>query len=143
MLRRFTKEAEFMAKGVAARQYPSLTRPRHERLPWPGLKDRNSMTRLVVRVEKQRRRIKVNEIWAQKQIARVLEYVSGETAMRLVFREARRQGKAVPRLSKVVLRLLETMEYADGIVKFEGKAYQIARRPPWVELGDVILVPDD
>jgi hypothetical protein len=120
-----------------------LTRPRHEKLPWPGLKDKNPLTRLVTRVEKQRRKARVNELWAQKLIARILEHVSGETAMRLVIREARNQGKAIPRLSKALLRLLETMEYADGIIKFEGKKYYIQRKPPWMELGNVILLPED
>ena len=97
-------------KKTQPQRHPTLTRPKHEKLPWPGLKHKDYLMRVVTRVEKERRKIKVNETWAQEQIAHILKYVSGETAMQLVLREARIQGRAILRLSKALLHLLEMME---------------------------------
>jgi len=69
--------------------------PRHEKLPWPGLKSKDHLSRFVTRVVKKAREARENEVWARSQIARLLDYVPPETAMRLVFREARRRKKTI------------------------------------------------
>jgi hypothetical protein len=130
-------------KKAKSQRRPTLTRPKHEKLPWPGLKDKNHLMRVVTRVEKQRRKIRTDEIWAQKQIARVLQYVSGETAMRLLIREARIQGKTIQQLSDALLRLPEKFVYADGTIKFEGKTYELQKKSPWTELAEAITLADD
>jgi hypothetical protein len=119
-----------------------MTRPRNERLSWPGLKDKSYLMRRVTRVEKRRRRIRANEKWAQKQIARVLEYISEETAMCLVFREARIQSQVMPRSPKALLCLLG-MECGDGFIKFEGKTYRLQKKSPWTEMEEAIRLPED
>jgi hypothetical protein len=138
-----TSEAMFAMKKSKLQRYPTLTRPKYEKLPWPGLKDKNHLVRLATRVEKGRRKIRANEMWAQKQIARVLEYVSEETAMCLVFREARIQGRAIPRPPKALLCFLEMMKCEDGIIKFDGKTYRLQKKSPWTELEKAIRLPED
>jgi hypothetical protein len=58
---------------------------------------------------KEAKETRENEVWAENQIALMLDYVPPETAMRLVFRETRRRRKRIPQLAKAFLRLLETM----------------------------------
>ena len=85
------------------------TTRRHERLPWPGLKAKDHLSRVVTRAVKRAKETRENEVWAENQIALVLDYVPPETAMRLVFRETRRRRKSIPRFAKALLRLLDTV----------------------------------
>ena len=71
------------------------TTPKRERLPWPGLKSKDHLSRFVTRAVKKAKEARENEVWARSQIARLLDYVPPETAMRLVFREARRRKKNI------------------------------------------------
>jgi hypothetical protein len=98
------------------------TTPRHEKLPWPGLKAKDHLSRVITRAVKEAKETRENEMWAENQIARVLDYVPPETAMRLVFRQARRRRKLIPRLAKALLRLLETVESTGGNIEYEGGA---------------------
>jgi len=86
----------------------SGTAPKHERLPWPGLSAKDHLSRVATRAVKEAKETRENEVWAESQIALVLDYVPPETAMGLVFREARRRTKPIPELAKALLRLLET-----------------------------------
>jgi hypothetical protein len=71
------------------------TTPKREKLPWPGLKSKDHLSRCVTRAVKKVREVEEKEVWARSQIARLLDYVPPETAMRLIFREARRRKKTI------------------------------------------------
>jgi hypothetical protein len=77
--------------------------PRHKKLSWPGLKAKDHLSRVVTRAVKDARETRENEVWAENQIARVLNYVSPETAMRLLFREAHRRRKTIPWFANTAL----------------------------------------
>ena len=62
-----------------------------EILPWPGLKAKDLLTRVVTKAVKEAREDKLTEPWVEKQIARVLDYVPAETAIRLIRRETKRR----------------------------------------------------
>lgn len=71
-------------------------KPKHEKLPWPGLRARDHLSRVITRAVKEAKESRENEVWAENQIAGVLDVVSPETAMRLLCSETRRRGKPVP-----------------------------------------------
>ena len=50
--------------------------PQREKLPWPGLRAKDRLSRVVTRAVKEEREMKETEVWARKQIARVLDHVS-------------------------------------------------------------------
>jgi hypothetical protein len=75
--------------------------PKHEKLPWGGLRARDHLSRVVTRAVKEARERKETELWAENQMSRVLSYVSAETAMRLLIREVRRRRKPIPTLQFV------------------------------------------
>jgi hypothetical protein len=103
-----------MKKVIA--QLPRIsTRPKHEKLPWPGLKDKSHLCRVVSRAVKESEEMRETELWARNQIARVLNYVPPETAMRLVLRERHRRRKPMSPISKAILKLLETLDRTGGI----------------------------
>jgi hypothetical protein len=81
-------------------------KPTHEKLPWPGLKAKDHLSRVVTRAVKEARETGEKEAWAEKQIARVLDHVPPEAAMRLVFREMSRRGRPLPWFAKSLLKLL-------------------------------------
>ena len=91
--------------GAKKKGKPHLDRaqptPRHEKLSWPGLKSKDHLSRIVTRAVKEAKEARENEVWARSQIARLLDYVSPETAMRLVFCEARRRKQIRPGLRGV------------------------------------------
>jgi len=62
---------------------PASVKPKHEKLPWPGLKAKDGLSRVITRFVKERKETRESETWAQNQIARVLEHVTPETAMAL------------------------------------------------------------
>lgn len=81
---------------------PAQATPKREKLSWPGLKSKDHLSRFVTRAVKQAREVRENEVWARSQVARLLDYVPPETALRLVFREARRRKKNIrPDLRKI------------------------------------------
>ncbi len=69
------------------------TKPKHEKLSWPGLKAKDHLSRVATRAVKEAKEARENEVWAESLIARVLTYVLPETAMRLLFQETYRRGK--------------------------------------------------
>jgi hypothetical protein len=75
--------------------------PKHEKLPWGGLRAKDYLSRLVTRAVKEARERKETESWAEIQISRVLNHVSSETAMRLLIKEVRRRRKRIPTLQFV------------------------------------------
>lgn len=70
-------------------------KPHHEKLPWPGLRAKDHLTRVVTGAVKEAKEIRENEAWAECQIARVLDFVSPGTAMRLLCRAAERRKNPV------------------------------------------------
>jgi hypothetical protein len=86
------------------------TTPRREKLSWPGLKAKDHLTRVITRAVKEAREAREKEVWANKHVAQLLDYVSPETAVRHVLRETRRRGIRIPRFAEDLLRLLETAE---------------------------------
>jgi len=71
-------------------------RPKHEKLPWGGLRAKDHLSRIVTRAVKEAKERKETESWAENQMSRVLSYVSPETAMRLLIQEVRRRRKPIP-----------------------------------------------
>jgi hypothetical protein len=69
------------------------TKPKHEKLPWPGLKAKDHLSRVATRAVKEAKETRENEVWAENVIARVLDYVQPETAIRLLLQETDRRGK--------------------------------------------------
>ena len=59
-------------------------KPTHERLPWPGLRAKDHLTRVVARVLKEAKETREREAWAENLIAWVLEHVPPTTVIRLV-----------------------------------------------------------
>ena len=74
---------------------PAQATPKHEKLRWPGLKSKDHLSRFVTREVKKAREVRENEVWARSQMALLLDYVPLETALRLVFCEARRRKKNI------------------------------------------------
>jgi hypothetical protein len=70
------------------------TKPKHEKLSWPGLKVKDHLSRVATRAVKEAKETRENEVWAESLIARVLDYVPPETAMRLLFQETYRRRRA-------------------------------------------------
>lgn len=89
-----------------AKSYPISAAPKHEKLPWPGLKAKDHLSRVVTRAVKEAKEKTESEAWAENQIARVLDHVSPEVVMRLVFREPNRRGKHIPPFTKALLEFL-------------------------------------
>ena len=86
--------------------YKVSMKPTHENLPWPGLKAKDRLSWVVTREVKEAKETEEREVWAEKQIAHLLDHFPPETAMRLVFREMSRRGRPIPRFAKSLLKLL-------------------------------------
>jgi len=69
------------------------TKPKHEKLSWPGLKAKDHLSRVLTRAVKEAKETRENEVWAENLFARVLDYISPETAMRLLLHETHRRKK--------------------------------------------------
>jgi hypothetical protein len=80
-----------------ARFSQASTRPTHEKLPWPGLKAKDHLSRVVTRAVKEAKEMREMEVWAGCTIATVLKYVPPETVIRLVFREILLRERSLPR----------------------------------------------
>jgi hypothetical protein len=89
---------------------PTTTPPAHEKLPWPGLKAKDHLSRVISRALKEAKDTRENEAWAEDQIAHVLDYVSPEAAIKLVLREARCRKQFVPGFTKTRLRVMGMWE---------------------------------
>lgn len=81
-------------------------KPTHEKLRWPGLKAKDRLSRMVTRAVKEAKETGETEVWAEKQIARVLDHVPPGAVVRLIFREMSRRGRPLPRFAKSLLKLL-------------------------------------
>lgn len=92
---------------MKARKYGLSKQPKYEKLPWPGLRANDRLSRVVTRAVKAAKEARERNMWAKKQIARVLDHVLPQTAMRLVFHEMSRRGRPVPRFAKCLLKLLQ------------------------------------
>jgi len=63
------------------------------------LKAKDLLSRVATRAVKEAKEARETVVWAEKQIARVLDHVPPETAVRILFREISRRGK--PRIARV------------------------------------------
>ena len=93
-------------KKRKASLYEVSMKPTHDNLPWPGLKARDHLSRVVTRAVKDAKGARERDEWAEKQIARVLDNIPPRAAMRLVLREMSRRGRPIPRFAKTLLKLL-------------------------------------
>jgi len=78
----------------------------HEKLPWPGLRAEDRLSRIVTRAVKEAKEAREREVWAEEQIARVLDHIPPEAALKLVFQEMSRRGKHIQRFAKSPLKIL-------------------------------------
>ena len=67
--------------------------PEHEKLSWPGLRAKDHLSRVATRAVKEAKEKRENELWAESLIARVLDYVPPETAVKLILQETHRRRK--------------------------------------------------
>jgi hypothetical protein len=82
-------------------------KPGHEKLTWPGLKAKDHLSRVITWVVKEAKETRENEEWAGNQIARVLDYVSPQTVIGLVFRETDRRRSLTPGLRNLLSDFLK------------------------------------
>jgi hypothetical protein len=102
----FKKESDVATRKRKAPLYHISTKPKHEKLPWPGLKAKDYLSRVVTRAVRDAKERREKEVWAENQIARVLDQVPPEVVIRLVFRVANRRGKPIHALVKASPELL-------------------------------------
>src|SRR5579864_7070786 len=76
--------------------------PKHQKLPWPGLKAHDRLSRVVTRAVKDAKERGETETWARQQMARVLDHFPPGAVIRMVCEEMRRRGEPV----RVFLELL-------------------------------------
>ena len=91
-----------MRKKRTAQQYRISDEPNHEKLPWPGLKAKDLLSRVATRAVKEAKEARETVVWAERQIARVLDHVPPETAVRILFLEISRRGKPRIKLGSAV-----------------------------------------
>ncbi len=82
-------------------------KPEHEKLTWPGLKAKDRLTRVITQAVKEAKEAKENEEWAEIQIARVLDYVSPQTAIRLFFHLSHHRGSLTDSSTKLPSKSLK------------------------------------
>lgn len=71
---------------------PKLSgKPKHEKLPWPGLKNKNYLTRIITQAVKEAKETRENEVWARKQLARIRRYIPRSVFIRLVRKELQKK----------------------------------------------------
>ena len=75
---------------------------RHQKLPWPGLKAHDRLSRVVTRAVKDAKERRETETWARRQMARVLDHIPPDAVIGMVCEEMRRRGEPV----RVFLELL-------------------------------------
>lgn len=76
-------------------------KPKHEKLTWPALKAKDHLSRVISLAVKEAKETRENEEWAENQIARVLDFVSPHTVMKLVFLDMHRRSSLTPGLRKL------------------------------------------
>jgi len=89
--------------------YRISAKPEHEKLPWPGLKAKDHLSRVIsraVKEAKETKETKEKEEWAENQIARVLDFAPPHTVMKLVFLETLRRGSLTPGSKKLFSKFL-------------------------------------
>jgi hypothetical protein len=91
-----------MRKKRTTKQYRISAAPNHEKLPWPGLKAKDHLSRVVTWAVKEAKEARETAVWAEKQIARVVDHVPPETVVRILFREISRRRK--PRIARIRTR---------------------------------------
>jgi hypothetical protein len=69
--------------------------PTHQKLPWPGLKAHDRLSRVVTRAVKDAKEMRETETWAKQQIARVLDHLPPDAMIPIVCEEMRRRGEPV------------------------------------------------
>jgi len=79
--------------------------PRKEKLPWPGLKAVDRLSRIVTAAVKEAREARYRELRGEYQIARVLDSIPTERAMALFLREISRRGRHIPRIAYNLLEI--------------------------------------
>lgn len=87
-----------------SRSHEVSTKPTLDDLPWPGLKARDRLSRVVTRAVKEAKEAREKNAWAKRQIARVLDNVPPQVAMRLVLYEISRRGGLISRFAKALLK---------------------------------------
>ena len=92
-------------KKRKSRLYKVSMKPIYDNLPWPGLKAKDRLSRVVTRAVKDAKDARARDAWAEEQIARVLDNVPPRAAMKLVFREMSRRGRSIPRFANTFLKL--------------------------------------
>ena len=105
-------------KTKKVRSYRVSPKPIHQKLPWPGLRAKDHLSRVITRFLKETREAKETEAWAQEQFARVLDHLPSEPAMVLLFREMRRRRRPIPEFGKLLLaraRRPQNAEEAAGL----------------------------
>lgn len=80
----------------------------HENLPWPGLKARDRLSRVITKVVKEAREAKERERWAMDRTREILNVVSPTILTRLVLSEIVRRRARI-HLEADTLRLLEKL----------------------------------
>ena len=75
-------------------------RPKYDNLPWPGLKAKDRMSRVITRAVKDAKIATERDEWAREQIARILDIVPPRHAMKLIMRELRHWQKSRLRSQK-------------------------------------------
>jgi len=93
-------------KKTKAHLHRLSTKPKHEKLSWPGLKTKDHLSRVATRAVKEAKEARENEFWAESQIARVLDYVPPETVMRLLLLETYRRKKPDTKRQTVTKRTI-------------------------------------
>lgn len=77
-----------------AQHYRISAAPLHEKLPWPGLRAEDHLSRVVTRAVKEAKEARETVAWAEKQIARILDHAPPEIVLTFIFNEmGRRRGK--------------------------------------------------
>ena len=66
--------------------------PGHRKLPWPGLKAKDHLSRVVTRAVKEAKEAEAALNWAKAQIDCLLDYVSAEAVLELLLCEMRRRN---------------------------------------------------
>ena len=73
-----------MMKKPRPNLYRISEKPAHEKLTWPGLNAKDHLSRVVSLAVKEAKETREKEDWAENQIARVLDFVGPQTAVKLI-----------------------------------------------------------
>jgi len=76
-----------------------------EELPWPGLKAKDHLSRVVTRAVKRAREQRHQLLRAECQIAQLLDRVPAKTVLAMFFAEMSRRGRRIPRIAYNLIEL--------------------------------------